>query len=130
MSTLFEKVFIVDDDPSINFLHRIIIEDSKIAEKIVEFTNGKHLVDYLKTTKDNIPNLILLDLNMPVMNGWEVLEYLEEENFIQKNNACKIFVLSASQNPADFEKSKQFSIVSEFLNKPLDADKLKICLAS
>ncbi len=123
MKSTIDTILLVDDDMSTNFLHKILLNKKRIAKNIVNLNNGMDTIDYLKNSSKEIPDAILLDLNMPVIDGWEFLDILEKENLV-KNNDCKIIILTASQNPDHFEKSKKYSMVSGFLNKPLDIDEL------
>jgi CheY-like chemotaxis protein len=80
MSTPFRKVLLVDDDPTTNFLNRIVLERSGVAEQVVERDNGLTALEYVKrncihdnVSKEGCLDLILLDINMPVMSGPEFL---------------------------------------------------------
>jgi CheY-like chemotaxis protein len=88
--------------------------------------NGRQALETIQQekAKDNInPMLILLDLNMPVMNGFEFLEaYQQYEEALKRGVA--IVILTTSLNPKDIERVKDKGVV-EFLNKPLAQDKLK-----
>jgi CheY-like chemotaxis protein len=110
------SIFIVDDDSDdrefiINALHK-----NGFKGKIVEFDNGRALEHHLKSHLDSLPDLILLDLNMPVMNGFETLLALKENSFLAH---VPVVVLSASSRIEDKEICLQ-SGCRNFLTKPLD----------
>ena len=122
------KVLLIDDDKINNFLNRSIIEKTCGNEcEVSEFTNPEEAFDFLKecttANTEECPDIVFLDINMPEMSGFEFLEKLEEDQInILKT---KIFILSSSLDPNDIERSKEFTIVSDFISKPLDKSKLE-----
>lgn len=123
MKNRIETLLLVDDDSSSSFLNKVIISDINIAKNIINLNNGLDVINYLNDAKNKTPDAIILDLNMPVMDGWEVLEYIENQD-VKAFGKCKIIVLTASLNPDDLERSKDYSCLSGFLNKPLNTDLL------
>ncbi|NVK51913.1 MAG: response regulator [Flavobacteriaceae bacterium] len=114
-------ILLVDDDESTNFLHRYVVEKTQYAKKCVTVHSGQEALDYLTSTEEGEhpqPDLVFLDINMPAMNGWEFLEHYKQ---LDKNQQGKVVVvmLTTSINPDDREKSKLFSDVTGFKNKPL-----------
>jgi CheY-like chemotaxis protein len=71
-----------------------------------------------------IPDIIFLDLNMPVMNGWDFLEHFSKE-FYPQFNAIKVVILSSTIDPSDYLKAKQYEAVTHFLSKPLTVEMLQ-----
>lgn len=116
MSTI-SNVLLIDDDRSINFLHRITLEDTKCVENVIVCDSGEEALFYLKDTPV-IPDVIFLDINMPGMNGWE---FLKQYSLLDKQIIDNIilFVLSTSMNPTDQEKANKNEFVTCFLNKAL-----------
>lgn len=119
----------VDDDEGTNFLNRMMIEKAEVAEHIQTVYNGKEAIEYLTNSGKYIKNdnsfpqpmLILLDINMPVMDGWE---FMEAYHRLDKNQKGKIIIvmLTTSFNPDDRSRSEQFSEISGFRNKPLSIE--------
>jgi len=119
-------VLLVDDDEGTNFLNRMEIEKAGIAENIEAVYNGREALEYLTNTgKYKVngavfpqPVLILLDINMPVMDGWE---FMEAYHKLEENQKGKIIIvmLTTSYNPDDKTRAEKISEISGFKNKPL-----------
>lgn len=117
----------VDDDPISCFINQKIIELSEITDQIAIVHNGREALEYisknLADSEDSKSNLILLDLNMPVMNGFEFLEKFQSwEPELQEN--IEVVVLTSSYSESDIEKVKAFGIKT-YLSKPLTIEGLQ-----
>lgn len=119
MKTL-DRIMLVDDDSNTNLFNRIILEKASAANEIVEFQNGHDALSYLDTGK-NYVDLILLDINMPVMNGWQ---FLDEYQKLDENKKASIVVimLTSSVNNDDRKRAEQLGFIREFINKPLNSE--------
>ncbi|WP_296698627.1 response regulator [Algoriphagus sp.] len=118
----FDTIFLVDDDPINNLINNRLLNKVKVAEKIEEFLEGQYAIDRISELPIEQKILIFLDINMPVMNGWEFLR-IYQERFIKRNDT--IIILSSSIDFQDRQKAKEFSVVSDFLEKPLTLDKIQ-----
>jgi CheY-like chemotaxis protein len=114
-----DLVYIIEDDVVSTFLIQKIIDQSNIVEQSLTFANGLEAFNSL-IEQENIPAVIFLDINMPVMDGWEFLEAFEGVSF-SKN--IPVFILSSSIDTGDIEKSKTYNQVKGFLTKPLTPEK-------
>lgn len=118
--THLNTVLLIDDNPGDNFYHRIIIEETGLVGRIEEQLTGPRALAFLRKT-ELVIDLILLDINLPGMNGFEFLEAYEE---FARDWRCQpaLVVLTTSLNPADEDKVARFPQVCMYANKPLDAD--------
>jgi CheY-like chemotaxis protein len=119
-------VLLVDDDQVNNFLAERLIKKLGICRKVKTSLNGEEALLYLAKNccsfEEGYPELILLDNNMPEMNGIEFMESFNEINF-NSNSRTKIVVVTASENPKDKEKLEKLG-VQAYLTKPLTEEKL------
>ena len=127
MERIFNSVLLVDDDEATNVYNTIKIEDIGVADKIIAAKSVTEALNILNNAKEDIntiPELILLDINMPIMNGWYLLEELKhfEPEVLSRLN---IVMLSASDNPNDIKKIDDYPFVIDYLSKPLSDDKIQ-----
>jgi len=119
-------LFFVDDDEVFTFLTTDIIEQTNLVDRIKIFENGLDAINFLKENKDTLeelPEIIFLDLSMPIMNGWQFLdEYRKLSPKIGKK--IMIYVFSSSISPDDIERAKTISEVADYIIKPINNDKL------
>jgi len=121
-----KNILLIDDDPIFVYLMRRIINSTSYTCEINEFTDGELAINYLNGIHDKndlLPDLIFLDLSMPVMDGWEFLkEYSQLRPAIKKD--ITLFIVSSSISPKEVERAKTFRAVSDFLIKPLGKAKV------
>ncbi len=130
MGQKVELACIIDDDKIYVNLVKKIIEIKKLSENLLIFKNGKEALDYFKeimenaTDEDKLPDIIFLDLNMPVMDGWEFLnEFIKIKN--QLNKKITLYVVSSSIDPRDLERARSFNLVTDYLIKPIELKKFE-----
>jgi CheY-like chemotaxis protein len=130
MAKVFEKIYLIDDDPIYLFVVKKLIAEQKFSQVVATFENGKLAMDSLlnDTLNESKPNLIFLDLSMPIMNGWEFLDSFKTAP-IQNKEKIKIMVMSSSINPAEIDIIKSYSIVEDYIVKPLTPADLQKLLA-
>lgn len=115
------KVMLVDDNDTDNFISRRIIEITKFSEEVIVKNSGKGALDYLEENKDNpdaLPDIIFLDINMPIVDGFVFLyEYEKFGNTVK--DKCRVIILSSSDNKRDIDKIVNNDYVIKFVTKPL-----------
>ncbi|GAL86569.1 response regulator rcp1 [Sporocytophaga myxococcoides] len=120
----FNKVLLVDDDKINNYINLRLIRRIGLSEEIIVTNNGQEAITYLKKCdKNELPTLILLDINMPVMDGFE---FLEEYEKLKVNTVERpmIVVLTTSTNTNDIKKVESSPIAAGYINKPLTEENL------
>lgn len=112
-------VLLVDDDTTTNFVNQMLLEDLAVTDKVIVAHNGRQALEMIKSQCDQggCPELILLDINMPVMNGFEFLEAYGQLAFGHQQSVV-IVALTTSMNPGDMDRLNTFS-TQGYLNKPL-----------
>ena len=118
-----KRILLVDDDNINNFINQRLIKKLNITEEVSVAVNGEDAINTIKNAGDYLPDLILLDINMPVMDGFEFLEAYKKLPIANKDNAV-IVMLTTSTNQNDMARSKSIPIRG-FLNKPLTEEKIK-----
>ncbi len=124
------NVFLIDDDATFVFLTKRVIKSTGIEASIFEFANGQFAVDHLLNNRHDetlMPDIIFLDLSMPVMDGWEFLE--EYEALPPEIKKVTLYILSSSISPHDINRARCHNLVSDFLIKPVAKEKLLQLLA-
>lgn len=114
-------ILLVDDDEPTNYLHEMLIRENNLAKNVDIVNTGREAIDYLKTKQERsypCPDLIFLDINMPIMNGWKFLEEYRKLPKEQRGNIV-IFMLTTSLNPEDSKKTAEIEEVQGFISKPL-----------
>ena len=121
-------VLIVDDDNAVRFFHRIIVTQSGLCEAPLCFTNGADAFEYLEQNFiETNSYLIFLDINMPVMNGWDLL------NSIKKNNYDKnvhVVMTTSSADDEDHKRANQYKMVMDYVEKPITSEQCKAIMTS
>jgi CheY-like chemotaxis protein len=123
------NVCVIDDDMIYQFLAREVIEYTNMANKIMFFSNGEKALQFIVNTIDNndldaLPDIIFLDINMPVMDGWEFLDaYAQIKPKIGKK--IVIYMVSSSTDIRDLDRAKAITEVSDYIIKPVSSKQLE-----
>ena len=127
---MLDKILCVDDDPITIMLCRKVISKAEFAKQTDTAQNGEEALQYFDNMiiehEDIYPKLILLDLNMPVMGGWEFLDNFSKSRYSEVFQSIKVIVLSSTIDPDDVEKSKTYPMVMDFMSKPITTEMLEI----
>ncbi len=122
----FKSVLLVDDDPTINFVHKLFLTEWDVTDQIYTAANGQEALDFLEQNDDfgqQPPSMILLDINMPVMNGFEFLEAYE---LLPESKKASVItaMLTTSLHEKDQVKASKFINLDSYMSKPLEKDQL------
>ena len=115
---------LVDDDNVFVFITSKIIKQSKMVQNLQVFGNGMDALDFLKENPKNLdllPDIILLDLSMPIMDGWQ---FLDEYTKLNIKKPITIYICSSSISPVDLNKAKSINAVSDYIIKPIAKEKI------
>lgn len=133
----YSCTLLVDDDPISIWLQKTVLNEySDQIGHTHEASNGEEALDFIVEfcTDDGVsrmhvcPELVLLDLNMPVMDGFEFLEAFHKLNLKLRDN-IRIVIVTSSNNPSDIERLKAYNVF-KYINKPLTPDKIEAILAA
>lgn len=117
---------IIDDDDIYQFTTSLLLKKTDLVNKIIVFSNGLKAINFLKDeigNKENIPDILFLDVNMPVMDGWEFLEeYLLIKPMLPKT--VVIYMVSSSVDERDVLKAKSISALSGYMVKPISSQNI------
>lgn len=115
-----KRILIIEDAPIFTFLLETAIKSAELDGEIHTFSNGLLAKDYLQEEYNSTETyVIFLDLNMPIMNGWEFLDELN--NFASAQNAL-VFILTSSKDPNDINRLRNNPFVADFISKPINKE--------
>lgn len=122
---------LIDDNEIDNLINQKMIEAANIAEHIYTHTGARSAIEFLRNMEQLkdvatsvLPEVIFLDIDMPLMDGFQFLEEFEKLSK-ETINKCKVVMLTSSINPQDLNKSKEYAYVKKYINKPLSQDTLE-----
>ena len=122
---------IIDDDPIFVFGTKKIMKLANFCNSFLVFHNGEEALNHLKPIIEcngsSLPDVILLDLNMPIMDGWQ---FLDEFIQIPCEKEITIYIVTSSINPEDMERAKDYDKISNYLIKPISSNKLQEILSA
>lgn len=117
-----KHVLIIDDDQILVYLVQHAFRSVLSNYKCSVAETGKAGIEFLRENPDNLPDLILLDINMPIMNGWD---FLNEYRQLAREKDIPIVILSSTVDPSDKEKADSYDEVKQFISKPFTVEKAK-----
>lgn len=118
----FEQIYLIDDDEIFVFVLRKLLQKCGRFDEVINIRNGQDAIEQLQkqfAESKKLPDLIFLDLNMPVLDGWQFLDEAEKLPFKQ---SLEIHIISSSIDVREIEKSKEYSTVKSFVSKPVSLE--------
>lgn len=112
-----KTILLIDDDDISNILNQMVITIADPDVKLIVFSNAVDAFTYLEEGKEPLPDFILLDINMPIMDGWQFAKKCEA-----LNSRLKIIVLSSSDDESDMNKIKSFDNIIQYVIKPMSIE--------
>jgi CheY-like chemotaxis protein len=122
-----QQVLLVDDDDIFNMLHGEVLKRLIPGVQIHVFKSGQELLHYLEQDSEQTFDLLFLDIRMPVMGGFEVLDAMATMNAERFTNS-RIYVLSSTLDDRDLQRAKETPLVTDFIGKPMSFDTLRSIL--
>ncbi|MGB7394023.1 MAG: response regulator [Pricia sp.] len=125
--TKIQKVCIIDDDPIFVYGTKRIMDEVDFCDEVIVYHDGQEALDGLNEMNqrgEELPSIIFVDLNMPVMNGWE---FLEDFIKIDNHNRDKVivYIISSSVDPRDLEQIRNYPVVNQYILKPITPEALE-----
>ena len=123
----FKSVCIIDDDHIFVYGVKRLIRETEFCENVIVFDNGQDAIEEISAMSqagEKLPSLIFLDLNMPIMSGWEFLDdYLQLPG--DDPGKTTVYIISSSVDPRDLVRIKNYPIIKNYILKPITADDLE-----
>ena len=118
-----ETLMMIDDNPIDQLIYKRLVKRSGVVGNLIQYTDAEEALSYLLSNTASMPDVILLDINMPGMNGFEFLN--EATKMFGEVMSPVVIMLTTSLNPSDRQRADECKIVKDFLNKPLTLDLLR-----
>jgi len=120
----FDSVLLIDNDPVFTYITAELFRQSRYHfENLKTYTDSQAALEALEVMGKEDTLLIFLDVDMPLLDGWQFLEFLHVDTL---NEKTEIYILSSSKNQADRERALSIGHVNDYLAKPLTLDDLKL----
>jgi CheY-like chemotaxis protein len=123
------NIFLVDDDQIYQFTAKKTLESMGLSGKISAFADGQQAIQHIKDNLSNseeLPDVIFLDINMPVMDGWQ---FVEEYQKLQLGKKVSLYMVSSSVDEADLKRSKDYGVIDDYIIKPVGRSRFEELLS-
>ncbi len=126
-----KSVFLIDDDEISNFLNKLLLKNLGLDIDVHTAVNGREALSYLedknigqKGEDGFTPALLILDINMPLMNGWQFLEAFDKRYSDEIKKKIVIVMITVSEDERDILRASNNYLVKDYIQKPLSEDRL------
>jgi two-component system, chemotaxis family, chemotaxis protein CheY len=126
-STAIGHILLVDDEDDCNFVTKLVLKKAGYKGRLTCFTSADEALQHLRTGKD-LPDIMFVDINMPKVNGFELLTTCEAEHLLP-NDRTSVIMFSSSNRPADLERAMSFRSVIGYVEKALTVDSFERVVA-
>ncbi len=116
-----ETICIINDDDIFTFIIKKSIIKLAVCQNVITFPNGEEAINFFRNNSNYLPEIILLDINMPVMDGWD---FLDEFSTIENYNKTNVYLISVHVSEEDKLKAKNHAGITGILNDPTDSETL------
>lgn len=126
-----KNVCIVDDDELFQFVMRQHFDRLELVDRIIKFTDGEQALNFIKSHLDHpdeLPDLILLDVNMPYMDGWQFMTEFVKLSLPSEKH-IRIYILTSSTHESDIQRAREFPTLSGYLVKPIGKNMIREIVA-
>ncbi|HEX6914394.1 MAG TPA: response regulator [Chitinophagaceae bacterium] len=123
------NIFLVDDDKIYQFTAKKTLESMGLSGEVSVFSDGRHAIEYLRAHQHEItllPDIIFLDINMPVMDGWQFVEAFEQ---LQLGKKVSLYMVSSSVDENDMKRSRQYAVINDYIIKPVGRSRFEELLS-
>lgn len=121
---MIKRILLIDDDQVTNFLNRKLIEQSNVPIEVKTVISVTEAIAFLRENKNHwIPDVIFIDIFMPIKSGWDFLDEFQKE-FESQATTIKLYMLSSSSENEDVTKAKDHFLVKDYISKPLSKNML------
>ncbi len=123
-----KRIVLIDDDATTNYLNKLIIERSDLVDEVLSFDSAQEALSFFNQDNSSEDEaLVLLDINMPIMSGWQ---FLDQYQTMQNKGSNKIVILTSSINPADKQMAEEKVGILDYKSKPLSIEMVNELVSS
>lgn len=123
------NIFLVDDDHIYQFTAKKTLESMGLTGQVSTFSDGEKAIEFIKghiSDPEALPDVIFLDINMPVMDGWQFIEEFQKLNPVKK---IALYMVSSSVDESDMQRSKEYTVIDDYIIKPVGRSRFEQLLS-
>lgn len=123
------NIFLVDDDNIYQFTAKKTLESMGLTQEVTVFPDGEKAIEFIKdhiSEPDLLPDVIFLDINMPIMDGWQFVEAFQQLSLPRK---IALYMVSSSVDESDMKRSKEFGVIDDYIIKPVGRSRFEQLLS-